>query len=358
MNTLDRYVVVIFARNFLLAAVGLVALYLFQALLTQLFDNDYQAIQVIIYNLMGLPQVLVQMVPPGVLIASVLTLSGLNRSNELTACYSIGIGLSRIVMVMLAIVFTISCLSLVMQDRILPPLFKTQTNYYWRVMQKKNDFFLDLKQNKIWYRSKNVIYNLRSFDAPSNTIFGMTVYTFDDEFNLVQVMEAEKADYTRQGWLLRNGTVTVFASDDPFPMTKRFAQKELIISERPKDFQEIEKEVDALRLKELYSYIKKTRSTGIDTKKFEVKLQSKISLSFIPMVMCILAVPFSVRNRREGGLAKDLGLCLGFTFFYWLFYSIGLSLGSNGALPPWLAAWLPSVIFAVVAVTLIARRSK
>jgi lipopolysaccharide export system permease protein len=111
-------------------------------------------------------------------------------------------------------------------------------------------------------------------------------------------------------------------------------------------------------LKELYRYIERTRQTGIDTKSYEVKFHSRISLSFIPIVMCILGVPFSTRSRREGGFAKDLGLCLAFTFFYWLFYSVGLSLGTNGALPPWLAAWLPSTIFAVVAVTLIARQQK
>src|SRR5690606_25358785 len=112
-------------------------------------------------------------------------------------------------------------------------------------------------------------------------------------------------------------------------------------------FQEIEKEVSGLRLKELYQYVKKMHKSGLDTKRVEVTLHSRISLSFTPLVMALLGVPFSTRSRREGGLAKDLGLCLVATFFYWLFYSIGLSLGVNGALPPLVAAWFPSVLFAV-----------
>jgi lipopolysaccharide export system permease protein len=55
-------------------------------------------------------------------------------------------------------------------------------------------------------------------------------------------------------------------------------------------------------------------------------------------------------------MARDLGLCLAITFFYWMFYSIGLSLGTNGALPPWVAAWLPSVVFAALAIVLLARK--
>ena len=109
-------------------------------------------------------------------------------------------------------------------------------------------------------------------------------------------------------------------------------------------------------MKELSRYIESIRNAGADTKSYEVKLHSRFSLSFIPIVMCFLSVPFSIGNRREGGVAKDLGLCLATTFLYWLFYSISLSLGVNGVLPPWLSAWLPSGIFLTLALGLIARK--
>jgi lipopolysaccharide export system permease protein len=356
MRTFDRYIAGTFLKNLGLAAAALVVLYLFQALLAELLDHEFPTHQILAHNLMNVPQILVQMLPPAVLIATVMTLSSLNRTNELVACYSLGIGLSRLMAVILSLVFMVSCLTLVLQDRILPPLFKKRTNYYWREMKRRTDFFLDVKQNKIWYRSRNLIYNLRTFDSKSRTIHGMAVYTFDDAFNLLQVVDAERATYTPGGWRLMDGVVTVFSKEDPFPLTQKFKEKELVIAETPKDFQEIEKEVDGLRLKELHRYIERTRSAGTDTKSYEVKFHSRVSLSFIPLVMCVLGVPFSTRNRREGGVAKDLLLCLAFTFFYWLFYSVGLSLGTNGALPPWLAAWLPSAIFAAVAVALIARQ--
>jgi lipopolysaccharide export system permease protein len=72
----------------------------------------------------------------------------------------------------------------------------------------------------------------------------------------------------------------------------------------------------------------------------------------------VLAIPFSLRGRREGGAARDFGLCLAITFFYWLFFSIGLSLGTNGTVPPLLAAWLPSMVFGGLAVFLIVKRQR
>ena len=356
MKTLDRYLAGLFVKNLLIAILSLAGIFLFQALMGDMISNQMTTEQALVYHFLALPQTVVQMTPPAVLLATVLTLASLNRTNELIASYSIGVGAMRIMSLFLAIVVIISSGILILEDRIMPLTYKKRMIYFQREIKKRTDFFFDIKQDKIWYRAKNIIYNLQLFDRRSNTIRGMTVYTFDNQFNLKQVVEAERAEYGPKGWRLKKGTLTQFTADDPFPITSPFAEKDLVITETPKDFQEIEKEVESLRFKELYRYIQRMKSAGADTKAYEVKFHAKINLSFIPLVMCVLAIPFSLRNRREGGLAKDLGVCLLVTFFYWLFYSIGLSLGTNGALPPWLAAWLPSLIFAALAAALISRQ--
>lgn len=358
MKTLDRYIATLFLKNLAIAAFGLTFIYLFQQITGMLLDENYPLRQVIAFNLFQIPAVLVQMIPPSILIGTVLTLSGLNRTNELTAIFSIGIGLKRVMSLLLIFVFSVCIGTLFLQDSVLPGLFKRRTNYYWREMKQRTDFYLDIKQNKIWYRSKNLIYNLKAFDLKTQQILGMTVYSFDERFNLVQSVEADKARYTPQGWKLVNGTVTQFMDKDPFPINQKFNELRLQITETPKDFQEIEKEVDGLGLGELKNYIARNQNAGLDVKSYQVKYHSRFSLSFIPIVMCILGVPFSVRGRREGGMAKDLGICLGITFFYWLFYSIGLSLGTNGALPPLVAAWAPTLIFTAFALALVSRQGK
>lgn len=358
MKTLDRYIAVAFVKNLAVASLGLTFVYVFQGLLSGMLEGEFPVSQLVIYQGYQSAAVLVQMLPPSVLIATVLTLSGLNRSNELVAIYSIGIGLKRIMTLLLLLTLTVCCVVLFMQDSILPPLFKGRTNYYWREMKKRKDFHLDIKQNKIWYRSQNLIYNLKAFDQMNQTIVGMTVYSFDEDFNLRQTVEAETAKYTPQGWKLQDGVLTQFSQNNPFPETQKFREIKLAIAETPKDFQEIEKEVDGLKIMELRRYIAQNQKAGLDVKANLVKFHSRFSLSFIPIVMCILGVPFSVRGRREGGVAKDMGICLGITFFYWLFFSIGLSLGTNGALPPMVAAWISTIIFGALALYLVARKEK
>lgn len=353
MKILARYLTALFLRNYFFALLGLTTLFVVQALMGDLFSSEYTVYANLFYRMMTVPDVVVQMTPPAVMMATVFSLASMVRSNELTACYSLGVGLPQILVVLLSLVFMICCFTLVLQDRIVPPVFRKRETFYWREMKKRPDFFLDVKQEKIWYRSGNLIYNLQTFDPQNNRIHGMVIYRFNDKFDLVQVIEGREAHHDASGWLLTDGVVTNVGKSEEFPITERFKERRMSIEETPNDFKEIEKEVDGLRLKEMYRYIRNIKKTGTDTKAYEVKFHSRVSLSFIPIIMCLLAVPFSVRGRREGGMGRDLGLCLLVSFFYWLFFSIGLSLGTNGTIAPWVGAWLPSFIFLGLIITMI-----
>ncbi len=345
-----------FIQYFSFCVLGLIGVFLMQAVLGQLVEGNTPAYQVLTYHLMGLPAIFVQMTPPAVLMATVLTLAVLSRSNELIACHSIGVGLNQVMLVILSLVFMISCFSLVLQDRILPPFHNKQMKYKWTVMDKKSDFYFDFGKEKIWYRSGNLIYNLRHFDGKTKTITGMSVYSFDEDFNLLQVIQAARAEYRPNGWELLDGKITVFAGNERYPVTQSFEKKFLPVPETPTEFMEIEREVEGFRLKDLKHYIEKIEKAGADTKEYWVKFHYRISLSFIPLVMALLAIPFSVGLRRQGGIVRDLAIGLGVTVFYWLFYSVGLSLGKSGALLPWISAWLPSFVFAASAIVLIWHR--
>ena len=353
MQILARYIATAFFKNLVLVLLGLTGLFFFQTLLTQI--NDFEFAQKIIFNLYDIPSMMVMVAPPSVLLATILTFSALSKTNELVACHSIGIGLKQMIGVLFPIVFVMCCFSLVAQDRILPAFNQKKNSFYWKEIQHKPDFFLDVKQEKIWYRSNNLIYHLRNFDAKNERILRLGVYVFDTDFDLVEHIEAETATYDGKDWHLLDGKSTHFNAVTGFPITKLFKERILRINEHPSDFKMIEREVDRLRIKDLIHFIQTNKKSGIDSKTFEVKLHSRFSLSFIPIIMFLLAVPFAVSHARAGRLGRDMLIAFTITFFYWLSYSLSLSFGQNGVLPPLVAAWAPSVIFGVLALFLLRR---
>lgn len=356
MQILARYIATAFFKNLILSLLGLTALFFFQTIITQ--RSDFALNQLLIYSFYDLPKMMVMVAPPAALLATVLTFSALSKTNELVACYSIGISLNQMLGVIFPIVFVMCCFSLVVQDRILPAFHEKKSLFYWREIKQQQDFFLDVKQDKIWYRSENMIYHLRTFDPKTDRIHGIGVYVFNEKFELKELLQAEIANYTGSEWELTSGKATHFDPKTGFPVIEPFKTRALKIKEGPKDFKMIEREVDRLRIKDLIRFIDKNKQSGIDSKAFETKLHSRFSLSFIPLIMTLLALPFSVSRAREGRMGRDLFIAFVITFVYWLGYSISLSLGQNGTMAPIVAAWLPSIIFGLLALFLLRRMQR
>ncbi len=353
MQILARYLAATFFKNLVLALIGLTGLFYFQTLITQV--NDFTMSQRILYQLYDIPATLVMIAPPSVLLATVLTLSGFSKTNELVACFSIGVSIRQIMGILFPLVFVLCCFSLVLQDRILPAFSEKKNVFYWKEIKKRQDFFLDVKQEKIWYRSNRMIYHLRNFDSQNERILGIGVYLFDEAFDLVEQIQAAEARWVGNGWMLQNGRSTRFDKETGYPVTEEFRQRPLLIKEGPADFKMIEREAERLRIKDLIRYIRSNKESGIDSRAFEVKLHSRFSLSIIPVIMFLLAVPFAISRARDGRAGRDLMIAFAITFFYWLGYSVSLSMGQNGMLPPVLAAWLPTLVFGSLAMVLLKR---
>ncbi len=356
MKLLDRLVLSEFVRNFLMAISVLTFIFFISDLLRGVWDAEVSTAKLLKYTVMELPQIFCQMVPPASMLGTMITLSLLNRRNELTAIHAAGISIGHVSFLIFGAIFISCCVTLVTYDRIVPPLNKQRMIYMWKEIKGRKDFSLDIKTSKIWYRSKNYIYNLRVFDKKKNLIEGIGIYLFDQNFKLQQHIEAEKASFSPTGdWNLKNGMLTVFTDEDPFPYSKRFIEKNIKLPESPKDFMEIEKQVETLRIKELWGFIKRNKNAGIDTKEYEVDFHQRLAISFIPLIMGLLAVPFSIRPKRQGGFGKDLSIGLGFVFSYWLIFTFSMSMGKAGTIAPALSVWAPSLLFLFIAISLILR---
>ena len=347
MRLLDRYVCRQFIRNVGLSWLALGLFYLVQALFSDLFERKYQVGHLVIYHFLGLPQILLQICGPSVLLATVMTLLGLSQRRELIALYAMGVGLRQIMLLIVGIVLILGAMLYYFQNSWLPVIYKNRVNYHWKILQKKADFSMDVKWDKVWYRSKKSIYNIEHFEPEGRAIYGMSIFNFDDHFRLQSLTRAARARYEDPHWIMLDGSTTTFVLDGArdFPQTRHFKRQHVLIQETPADFREMDKEVDSLGFAELRRYIARLKQAGINVKRHEVKYYFRFSLCIIPLVMTLLAVPFSTASPRRGGSMRSLGVCLVIAFFYWLFYAVSLSLGTNGVLSPFWAAWCPSLLF-------------
>ncbi len=355
MKLLDRYILSEFLRYFF-AVLTMLVLVFYVAEFLRGGDANTTAAKILVYNAFQIPATLVQMTAPAAMLATMIALSMMNRRNELIAMQASGIGIFHIAFMIFGMVFIICCVTLIVSDRVLPPLARARTTYLWREIKGREDFSLDIKSSKIWYRSKNHIYNLKTFDQKTSSIQGFGIYLFDQSFNLRQHVEASTASYDNGEWVLKDGMITIFPEESTFPLSKRFDIKRLKLPDSPAEFSEIERQVETLRLKDLWRFIMRNKASGLKTDSYEVDFHARVSMSFIPLVMALLVVPYSIRPRRQGAVGKDVSICIGLIMVYWIFFSISLSLGRSGSVQPWLAVWTPSFVFLAAAITQVLRK--
>lgn len=296
-----------------------------------------------------IPEVLYRMIPVASLLGTVMTISSLQRGNELVALFSVGMGLSRIAAPILVSVGVLCAVVLFLSDQILPNFAKHKNYIFYHEVRKNPSLYSTVKTDRIWYRSKDVIFNIKTLNEKSQKAQGITLYFFNEAWDLIQMMTAEEVDLLGSQWLLKKGSVTLFSEDSSFPLTSKFETKAILMGEDAKDLSSSANTADILSLTELSRFIDKNREAGLDTMSYEVAFHSKFGFALAGLVMSLLGLPFAVGKARSGGIMLNIGICLGLVFLYWIFYSSSLTLGNHGQIPPILAAWAPNSISAAVA---------
>jgi lipopolysaccharide export system permease protein len=77
-------------------------------------------------------------------------------------------------------------------------------------------------------------------------------------------------------------------------------------------------------------------------------LHNKIAFPVGSIVMALVGFPFAFRLQKRGAL-YGLGVSIGLGLVFILVYAFFSTLGEVGALPPPVAVWSPSTLFALLA---------
>lgn len=356
INLIDRYISKLFLTYFFSGLIVFLTLRITADATGLSVQYDVPISTLVNYYLYSLPQFIYEMIPVGCLVACIFTLGTMSRANELTALFSTGMSLARISTPILALVAIISALAFFAGDWLMPIFAQKKSYVEYVEIKKQPGRYSTVKTNKIWYRTGNVLFNIKTLNPETRVAELATFYYFDQNWELIQLINAEKA-HIREGhnWELENGTVTVFVEESSFPLTKSFKLKSITIEEDMGDLQSTVSTSETLRVGELSKFIKKNKDAGLDTVRYEVDLQAKFSFALAGFVMCFLSIPFSVGKARSGSWARGVGICLGLAFFYWALYSSGLTMGRHGAIHPILAAWAPNVLMSLAALVLLLR---
>lgn len=297
-----------------------------------------------LFFVMKTPEMVSQVAPLAVLMATLLTLGTLSMNSELTAMRSCGVSLARISAPILVIALLVSVLSLLMSELVVPASY-AQRAYIQEVLIDKKSPSTFFRQQNIWHREEGAILRASLFTPEKQELNGITFWEFQPgAAQPGKRTDAASGELDRQGWVLKDAVLREFRGGE-VSSTRAFANLRVSLKLKPADLKVLGKYSDSMTISELNRYCRKLKAGGYDPTRYVAQMHSRFSLPFGCAIMAFLGIPFALRGGRSSGIAFGIGLSLGIGFLYVMLNSIIISFGQVGLLPPMAAAWATNFIF-------------
>jgi len=126
------------------------------------------------------------------------------------------------------------------------------------------------------------------------------------------------------------------------------------MTEQPVDLLRNPKAPDEMPRAQLGRYIRGMERSGVDVNALRVDRMLRIAIPATCLIIFLFGAPLATSNQ-SGGAAFGIGIALATTVLFLMLVQLTKAIGGKGILTPEVAAWIPSVVFAIAGVVLLAR---
>lgn len=124
------------------------------------------------------------------------------------------------------------------------------------------------------------------------------------------------------------------------------------------DFYSTKEDFEEMNFFELRDHIDVMRKRGIEgIRRYEVEMHQRMAQPAAILILTLIGAALSSR-KIKGGMGMHLGFGITIAFTYILFTQIGKAFGVNGVMSPALAAWMPNILFSLLAVYFLVKAPK
>lgn len=355
LGTLDRHVLKQWLLTFFLATLGIPAVAVLIRLAETfgtLSDADVPPRDILLGTALLYPSQLAMLFPAGVLFATVFTLNAMSRRSELTAAKAGGISFYRIIAPMLVLAALAVPVNWWVQE--LAAVATTQQRILHRDSTNprdlsRHDFGLESESGWTWairemQRNRDYLGQLL-IESPVDTLGHRWTVTADSA-----LWDAE-----HEQWQLYRGASHLIGDSGGVAATLTFRTlRSPMIVQPPSALVNPRYRAEEMRAAELRRYLDGLERTGVRPGMLAVDLPLKYAVPFACLIVALFGAPLAITNPRAGA-AFGLAIALGSTLAYLTGTQIMKAIAAKDVIPNVAAAWSMNVVFALLAVVLLAR---
>lgn len=328
--------------------------------LSHFLDTKAPIWLVVRYYLCIFLQTLEYTLPASLLFATLYTQWLMAKNNELTAMRASGVSFSRIMVPYLAVAFTLSVISAVLKETVIP--FTNQ----WAETLSENKFKIpkhQLQRNLAYYNStdnREWLIDAIDLNMPG-TLTGVRVKLERKDNICFEEIAAKKARWLDGQWWFFKGHRQPYNNEGipdkgktPIPLNPA---GEIIpeLTETPSDFVNEIKPWEYLTSLEMMDYLHKhpqISKEAIANKKTD--FHAHLALPWACLLVTLFGIPVGARGSKQNPLAGIFLAVVFFLGFYFLTH-FGIFCGKKHIVLPWIGAWFSNIVSAVIGITMIIR---
>ena len=357
LGQIERYVLVQQARS-LGIALGVIAALIMLIDFVEISrgvgsDVDLSGARIFGLMLLKSPQVIIQLLPFVFLFGTLAAFVGLNRRSELIAMRAAGVSAWRFVLPAAgaALVFGLLTVSA------LGPLAASADGLFQRERTRLSGSAAGVEAvPTVWIRegddTRQMVIRAERQDRSSARLLDVTFFIYTNGAEGMRTfserIDADSASLSNGSWRLVNAVGAEIGQ-----RAVRYATLDLPSSLADEEAFERFARPQATSFWSLPAQIDRIEAAGFSSTAYRLRLQQLLATPLMFAAMSILAAAFSLRLMRLGDLARMsvAAVVLGFAFFF--VNQAASAFGSAEVIPPWLAAWLPPLLTALAAFTLL-----
>lgn len=314
---------------------------------------------VVQYYLVMLPEFLVTVTPIGLLLAMLYTLTNHARHHELTAIRAAGVSLWRLSLAYFAVGTFLSLLVFTLNEFWVP----RSEELGERILARHEGAGTARDQGR-WVRNltfhnerQRRLWNIGLYDRETGAMWNVNL-DWELENGMRRRMAARYGIFTNGAWTFY-GVRQLFYTPFPEPKWEPSDTNQLEMIELSETPSQINSEIRfaslsgaraakraRLSLREIREYEDLHPALPAAARaKLQTQFHGRLAEPWTNLVVVLMAIPFGAPSGRRNvfvGVAASIFIAFSFFFARWL----SLALGTAGYLPPWVAAWLPNVLFA------------
>jgi permease, yjgP/yjgQ family len=352
MNKLDKYIILNYIKSFFLGMMMFFLIFILAEsinLTGWIMDGKFTLGEAFKYLSYGVPEIITNTAPLGILLGSLLAISKMAKQLEITAMKTSGISFLRIAKFPLIFSFIISISVLFINIDILGKSNSKKSNMKLvkleqgePVKAEKNFVLVKIDKNKVLYsgyvnKKDGIMREIEIIEMTDGFKNIKTVYTATSA-----VMQKGTDNWTFENLKEHNIATNVSNNIDSANFKFKVPIDD-ILADPVKA-----KNLTMPELREKIVYFSRVGADSID---LLIDFYYRISFSLASFVMCFIGLSLGSRYVR-GGAAVNIGLSVIIGYSYYGFSTILKSIASAGTMPVYIACFLPLLIYLGVGIKL------